>query len=283
MPVMVAKARVIPYKTALRAPPLKAPTAESVLKVLSLPRARPESPATTVATATTMTLVWPIHARHVVPGPRWSLVVIALGNPHATRSHRLHEMAVPAERPADVVSPALAFEIVGTRWQSSRIRRADSRISFTAQWLPSPVPPISPPPQFAPRFLQTSPVPAPRLWQPRRPPTRLLTRPQPPPPSQPRANHPLNNPLPGRRMVVIPVRAATLPSALRQRLLQQTVQAPPRSGHVGGHKIRMAHPPRSPCHHRRRPRRHHQQLPPPRPSHRTQEQIWRGTSLPQPI
>ena len=77
---MVAKARVIPNRPALRAPPLTAPTAESVLNVLR-PRvpARPEMPVTTVAPET-MTMAWMIRVHLVAPGHRWSLVVIALGN-----------------------------------------------------------------------------------------------------------------------------------------------------------------------------------------------------------
>jgi hypothetical protein len=79
--------------------------------------------------------------------------VIALGNPRAARSLRLQEKDVPAERPAENVHPALAFNNVGTKWQSSRIRLEDSRIFSTAQLLPSPEPLIPSLPQLALRFL----------------------------------------------------------------------------------------------------------------------------------
>ena len=232
---MVAKARVIPNKTAPRAPLPTAPTAELVLKVLEPRGARPEIPVTTVDPETTTTMA--IIARLVVPGPRWSLVVIALGNQRATLSLRLQEKDVPAERPADDVFPALVFDNVETRWQLSQIRLADSRISFKTLWLPSPEPSIPSLPQFAPRFLHPSPVPVPRLWQLRRPPIRHPSNPLLPPPPQPRANPRLNNPLPSRR--VDPV-ISVIP---------------------GRPRIRVAPPPRIPrSHQRRTPWPHHQYL-----------------------
>jgi hypothetical protein len=191
---MVAKAWVIPKRpTAPRAPPLTAPTADSVQPVQrSRVLARPEMPTTTIAHVM-MTMMRLILVLLVAPVQRWALAVIALGNPHAPRSPRLFVMGVPAELLADDVFPALVSDNVETKWQLSRNRLAAFRIFSTALWLPSPVPPLPSLPHFAPRFLQTSPVPAHRLWQPRQPPLRLLSNPLLPQPPQPLANLHLNN------------------------------------------------------------------------------------------
>lgn len=159
---MVAKARVFPSKTAPRAPPQPAPTPDPVLNVQAPRSARPEMSTNSVAPETT-TMAMIIIGRRVALGPRWAHVAIALGNPRAPPSHRLHEKDVPVERPVDDVLVAPVFDNVGTEWQQSRRRRADCIISLATLWPPSPVPPIPRPPKFVLRFYQTSPVTAPRL------------------------------------------------------------------------------------------------------------------------